>query len=173
MGDALARKLGRKFLDMDLVFQDVHKVSIKEYVEANNWKAFREIEEKLLKDTLLAHTTDHVISTGGGVVETPGAAEFLQQCGLIVIHLRRSILDVKALLEADNNRANLGEPVESIWERRRPIYEKLSQYEFSLLAGESQWATAEAELEVFARRVLSGGVGTSSATIANRMFKSH
>ncbi len=71
-----------------------------------------------------------------------------------IIQLSRSIEDIKVELDLDTNRAQLGESVHDIWNRRKPLYEKLSHYEFNIAQGEKEWPRIELDLLKFVRRIL-------------------
>ena len=79
-----------------------------------------------------------VISCGGGVVETLEARQLLRG-HWPVIHIKRDIVDIQFDLEGrgsggggripmDTRRPQYagGEPLESAWARRRPMYEEVS-----------------------------------------------
>ncbi len=66
LGREVARELGMNFLDMDEEIERKTGVPIYELVQQKGWEGFREIEKKVLKDSLLLSAT--VVATGGGVV---------------------------------------------------------------------------------------------------------
>jgi pentafunctional AROM polypeptide len=82
------------------------------------------------------------------------AFDFLSKYKGPIIQLSRSIEDIKVELDQDTNRAQLGESVHDIWNRRKPLYEKISRYEFNIAQGEKEWARIELDLLKFARRIL-------------------
>lgn len=83
------------------------------------------------------------------------AFDFLSKYNGHILQLSRSIDDIKVELDQDTNRAQLGESIHDIWSRRKPLYEKLTQYEFNIAHGEKNWAKIELDLLKFLRRILA------------------
>jgi pentafunctional AROM polypeptide len=186
MGSALAAGLGWKFIDIDVEFEAFAGEKIRSFVDAHGWPAFRAKEEELVRQVVEAHSQRTVISTGGGIVETPTAFEYLlakkkvpraarprhhkthhsRVCrvalcvvcrqDVIIVQLRRNVEDVVEYLSADVSRADLGEETRKIWERRRPLYEQVSDHEFYIGRGERDWAAAERDLVDLVQRVRRG-----------------
>lgn len=154
MGAALATHLKRQFYDMDSLFESKHG-KISEYVAQNGWPAFRQLESRMLFDLVRANPHNTVISTGGGIVETAEAVSNLKNTGALVVQLVRPFEDVKATLAGDSTRAVLGEPIESVWARRKPLYQRCSHIEFSI-ASQPDWVATELNFVNFVTRVLSG-----------------
>lgn len=78
MGRALANRLNWKFIDVDLEFEAFAGEKIKDFVEKNGWPAFRVKEEELVRQVIDQNPREAIVSTGGGIVETPTALEHLQ-----------------------------------------------------------------------------------------------
>jgi pentafunctional AROM polypeptide len=70
MGRELARRMGRAFVDMDDVAVAELNMSIMDFVNANGWPKFRELEAALFARTIQQTKAGAVISCGGGIVET-------------------------------------------------------------------------------------------------------
>ncbi len=64
----LSERLSWPFIDMDKEIEGEIGTTIQEFVSANGWGAFREIEKRLLK-RLLQSSPPLIVSTGGGIVE--------------------------------------------------------------------------------------------------------
>jgi shikimate kinase len=66
VGQILAKKLGKDFVDTDTFIEDYSGCSIETLISRSGWPHFREIEKRVIK----AVTTkiDQVIATGGGAV---------------------------------------------------------------------------------------------------------
>lgn len=77
MGKALAECLKWKFIDMDSEFESFAGASIKDFVAQNGWPSFRTKEEELVRKVIQGSPRQAVVSTGGGIVETPTALEYL------------------------------------------------------------------------------------------------
>lgn len=132
MGRIAAKALNRVLIDADEALSHKLRQPLGEFVNQNGWPAFRVEELALLKDLLESKPTGHVISLGGGVVETPEARELLLQWMREkgpVVNVIRDIEEIVDYLESEKTRPSLGEPLESIYARRRPFYEQCSSYE--------------------------------------------
>jgi len=122
--------------DADAMFSTELGMTAKEYVEANGWPGFRVAETALLKKIITEHGTGHVVSLGGGVIETPENRTLLQaygQNGGPIVHIIRDIEEIVAYLDSEPTRPSLGEDLYTIYKRRRPIYHELSNFEFTNL----------------------------------------
>ncbi|KAL4244452.1 Pentafunctional AROM polypeptide [Abortiporus biennis] len=132
IGSLAASALGWTFLDADPVFEVKHKIGLKQFVQEHGWPAFREAETEILKELLRAHPHNHVISLGGGIVETPAARDFLKEYAKTnpVVHVVRDIDEVIKYLGEETARPAYGEPVIDVYSRRRPWFTECSSYEF-------------------------------------------
>ena len=66
VGQILAKKLGRDFVDIDTLIEDDSGCSIEALVSRNGWSHFREIEKRVIK--AVTTKNNQVIATGGGAV---------------------------------------------------------------------------------------------------------
>lgn len=142
LGAIGAAALGRTFVDADVVFNQ--KLGVKdglgEYVKQNGWTAFRQKELEILEELMLHYPTGHLISLGGGVVETEACrkilAEYAQTKGPVVYIVRDTDAIVKYLSTSD--RPAYGEPVMDVYRRRNPWLSECSSVELiSYSEGES------------------------------------
>ncbi|KAH9915439.1 aromatic amino acid family biosynthesis-like protein [Epithele typhae] len=132
IGELAASTLGWPFLDADAVFEQKHAIGVREFVHQHGWPAFRVAETEILQELLAKHGEGHVISLGGGIVETSGAREVLKayaQKGSVV-HIVREIDEVVAYLGAETARPAYGEPITDVFKRRAPWFAECSNYEF-------------------------------------------
>lgn len=132
MGRIAAKALNRVIIDADEALSHKLRQPLGEFVNENGWPAFRVEELALLRDLLESKPTGHVISLGGGVVEVPEARELLLQWMREkgpVVNVIRDIEEIVDYLESEKTRPSLGEPLESIYARRKPFYEQCSSYE--------------------------------------------
>jgi len=155
MGRSLANHLGWHFFDIDAEFERFVGEPIKSFVEKHGWPAFRAKEEELVRKVLDENPQRAVVSTGGGIVETPTALEYLlsKKKDAHIVELRRNLQDIIAYLGGDLTRANLGEETQKIWERRQALYEKVADHEFYLPHGEDDWEGAEQDFFALIQRV--------------------
>ena len=72
----IARQLDSDFVDMDALLEDRLGMPIARFFEEEGEAAFRQVESEVLADLL---KTDHVISTGGGVVISPRNRDLLKE----------------------------------------------------------------------------------------------
>ena len=66
VGQALAKRLERRFVDADAELVKQQSAGISEIVSSQGWDAFRQMERKVINQ--LCATDDCVVATGGGVV---------------------------------------------------------------------------------------------------------
>ncbi|KAF7419399.1 3-dehydroquinate dehydratase (3-dehydroquinase) [Pleurotus ostreatus] len=141
IGQLAASALSWTFVDADAYFEEKHQTGVREFVHKNGWPAFREAETSLLKELLTADekSTRHVISLGGGIVETEGARQLLKDYATKgpVVHVIREIDEVVKYLGAEVSRPAYGEPITDVFRRREPWYKECSNYEFV------NWVTSE------------------------------
>ena len=132
IGELAASILGWQFVDADVVFEKKHPIGVREFVQQNGWPAFRAEETAILQELLAQCSQGHVISLGGGIVETPTARELLKaytEKGPVV-HISRDIEEVVAYLGAETARPAYGEPIIEVYRRRAPWFSECSSYEF-------------------------------------------
>jgi shikimate kinase len=82
VGEILARKLGRNFVDLDGLLEEEAGRSIQDLVAAEGWERFREMEGSLIAS--VCHRHGLVIATGGGAVTRAGNVETLKRRGFVV-----------------------------------------------------------------------------------------
>src|SRR6201999_3685333 len=85
VGRHLARRLGRGFVDTDLVIERRIGCSIRTFFEQEGEDRFRDIESAVLAE--LIETSPGVIATGGGIVLRDANREMLQS-RTVCIYLR-------------------------------------------------------------------------------------
>lgn len=131
-----AAALGWSFLDADDYFVEQTGKNVTDFVAANGWPAFRETEASHLEAFLRDYPTGHVISLGGGVVETASARETLAKysaAGGPVVHVTRPIEDISRYLDAladTTSRPAWGEPIAEVFKRRKPWFKECALYDF-------------------------------------------
>ncbi|KZV97983.1 Pentafunctional AroM protein [Exidia glandulosa HHB12029] len=149
VGSIAARTLGSDwtFLDADVAFEAKHG-SLPAFVAGQGWPAFRAAETELLKD--LTTRTKHVISLGGGIVETPEAREALKAYKGPVVAISRDAQAVLDYLTRDKTRPAYGESIEDVIARRAPWFAECAKYEFvnDFLPADEGRTVAASEAEV-------------------------
>ena len=119
IGEVLAKKLDRCFVDIDKEIEKEYSLSPSEIITNSGEEYFREIETKVL--SRFAKEKSLVIATGGGVVTREENYQVLKQQGFI-IWLER---DIKELTTVDRVlSAKYG--ISRLYEERKPLYEMFS-----------------------------------------------
>lgn len=142
LGAIGAAALGRTFVDADVVFNAKlgAEDGLGDFVKQHGWAAFRQKELEILQELMLHHPTGHLISLGGGVVETEACrvllAKYAEEKGPVVYIVR----DTDAIVEflATSDRPAYGEPIMDVYHRRNPWFSECSSVELvSYQEGES------------------------------------
>ena len=81
IGVVLAKTLGMRFLDSDLVIQDREKRLLQEIINKEGMEHFLDCEERAV---LTIDVKDTIIATGGSVVYREGAMEHLKALGKVI-----------------------------------------------------------------------------------------
>ncbi|PIL27015.1 hypothetical protein GSI_10154 [Ganoderma sinense ZZ0214-1] len=132
VGELAASILGWQFIDADIVFEKKHPVGVRQFVHQNGWPAFRAEETAILQELLAQYGQGHVISLGGGIVETPAGRGLLKaytEKGPVV-HIARDIEEVITYLGEETARPAYGEPILDVYNRRALWFSECSSYEF-------------------------------------------
>ena len=124
MGRALARHLGKDFVDSDEEVQRRTGVTIPHIFDVEGETGFRQRETAALRD--LVERDNMVLATGGGAVLAEQNRALLQQNG-VVIYLKTSVHDLWQRTRHDRNRPLLqtGDPhakLSELFRQRDPLY---------------------------------------------------
>lgn len=123
VGVVLAKRLGYRFVDSDLVIQDKYGKLLHELIAENGVEGFWKIED----DVNAGIETDRsVIATGGSVIYGKNAMEHLCKIAT-VIYLKLPFEEVKLRLGDLNARGVTlrdGQTLKDLYEERTPLYEK-------------------------------------------------
>lgn len=128
IGYQLAQRLGREFVDTDVVVVAAHG-SIPGIFAARGEHGFREIEAKTVAAAIEeGKGTGRVISLGGGAVLDSGTQQLLEPC--TVVYLECDVDTVAARIARNSGRPLLdGDAVENwkaLFAARKPVYERLA-----------------------------------------------
>ena len=130
IGKKLAKKLGLTFVDTDLMIVKKHG-PIPEIFKDKGEAVFRSYEELAVADAL---KTPQVIATGGGAVLSGKSQRAIENA--IVIYLSTNGQHMKSRL-ANGNRPLLENGISDwkrIYEERKPLYERLCDFEIDCSA---------------------------------------
>ena len=125
IGKAVARRLGRQFLDFDQEIERRSGMEVREIFRVKGEEHFREMEFALTKE--LSATSGMVLSPGGGWIAQQRSVELLRSNGRI-IYLRASPEAVARRLRRVETRPLLAgrDPVvalRELYQKRRALYE--------------------------------------------------
>lgn len=125
IGKAVARRLGRQFLDFDQEIERRSGMEVREIFRLKGEEHFREMEFALTKE--LSDTGGMVLSPGGGWIAQQRSVELLRSNGRI-IYLRASPEAVARRLRRVETRPLLAgrDPVvalRELYQKRRALYE--------------------------------------------------
>ena len=123
VGVVVAKKLGFRFVDSDLVIQEKYGRLLHELIEEYGIEGFWSLENEV---NASLETDRAVIATGGGVCYEPEAMEHLGKIGTIV-YLKLSYPSLKERLGDLNARGVTLRPGQSLldlYKERIPLYEK-------------------------------------------------
>ena len=115
IGAAVAEKLGRKFIDADIAFEEMHGISPAMCIESFGEPHFRALETKTLEE--LSKLSGVVISTGGGAVTRKENYDLLHQNG-DVFFIERALGE----LSRDGRPLSMKTPAEEMYKTRLPMY---------------------------------------------------
>lgn len=121
VGEILARKLSREFVDMDALIELRAGMSIPEIFRRHGEAAFRERESQLAYELALRHGL--VIATGGGTLVNDGLREMMSRHGTVIC-LNASAAEIRARL-AENDDRPLAADWEHHFEARKQAYTRI------------------------------------------------
>jgi len=127
VGEALAKRLGYKFLDTDLMVEEETGKTITEIFDKEGEAAFRVHEKKMVKKALGKEKV--VVATGGGAIVDPENLKLMKEKGFVVglssapevILERISKMDTRPLLKSDASKDRL-KKIEALLSERSPYY---------------------------------------------------
>lgn len=132
VGRALARRLGRAFVDSDAFIEDRTGVDIGFIFEKEGEAGFRLREQQAIEE--LAQLKDLVLATGGGAVTTDSNRDVLASNGA-VIYLRASVEQQRARVGRGKDRPmlqgsdDLLTRLQELMAQREPLYQSIADYE--------------------------------------------
>ena len=121
VGEVLASKLSRSFIDIDWEIEKRIQMSICDFFAKHGEPAFRKIESEVLDE--FTRKSSLIISTGGGVIKNPNNLPLLKQNGIIVL-LNRPVEQ----LATDGRPISMSCSLEKLANERLPIYNAWKDY---------------------------------------------
>lgn len=123
VGVVLAKHLGMRFIDTDLVIQEETGKLLKDLIEEEGDSGFRETEDRINASIKAEHA---VIAPGGSVVYGKNAMKHLKKISTVV-YLKLSFPAVRKRLGDLHDRGvtiKEGQTLMDLYEERSPLYEK-------------------------------------------------
>lgn len=127
VGVVLAKTLGKKFLDLDLLIQEREGDLLQNLIDKQGMVRFLEMEEQAI---LSIDESNAVIATGGSVIYSQSGMEYLSKIGKI-IYLELSFQSIESRLHNIHTRGiamGQGETLKDLYEKRVPLYEKYADF---------------------------------------------
>ena len=133
VGEALAQRLDRTFVDTDRRVVETAGVGIAQMVDAHGWLFFRERERKALR--AVSAGNQQVVATGGGIILDERNIITMKESGRVV-WLTASPKTIEVRMRGDDategNRPSLTgqgrlEEITSVLSERIPLYEKAAE----------------------------------------------
>lgn len=123
VGVLLAKLIGYKFIDSDLLIQDFAGKKLYEIIQDDGTDAFAKLESKINSEIQAERT---VIATGGSVVYYPEAMEHLKSIGTVVfLNVQKEELEKRI---GDFSKRGIlikhGESFDDLYKERMPLYTK-------------------------------------------------
>lgn len=122
IGNFLAEKTGREFLDTDEEAEKIADSSPAEIIKAQGEKSFRKIENEAVKS--ICKLSGKIIATGGGVVTNEDNFNAIRQ-NSTVFFINRDI----SVLPTDNRPLSQKNSLDDMFKIRLPLYRKFCDFE--------------------------------------------
>ncbi|OGJ44332.1 hypothetical protein A2272_01420 [Candidatus Peregrinibacteria bacterium RIFOXYA12_FULL_33_12] len=130
LGKFLAKKLNKKFVDLDEEIEKGANSKIPEIVEKHGWNYFRNLESEICAK--FAKEKNLVIATGGGIVLKDENIKNLKQNGKIIFIKCPIELCANRIKNSQNRPSLTGknfiDEFQEIWEQRKEKYEKAADF---------------------------------------------
>lgn len=123
VGIILAKQITKRFLDTDILIQNMAGKSLQSIVDNEGHMALREVEERVL---LSVRCKKHVIATGGSAAYSEQAMLHLKKNGTFVF-LQTSLEELKARIHNYETRGLAKRPDQSfqdLFDERESLYRK-------------------------------------------------
>lgn len=143
VGVVLAKSMGYRFMDSDLVIQETDGRLLCEIIEQEGVEDFNAIENRI-NSLIIADRT--VIATGGSVIYGKNAMEHFKQIGVIV-YIRLPYNEIKERLGDLTKRGvsmKKGQTLKELYDERVPLYEKYAD----IIVDEKGYGISETASEI-------------------------
>lgn len=123
IGVVLAKRLGMRFVDTDLLIQEQEGKLLHEIIAEAGEEGFLKIENQVNRDI---HVTNAVISPGGSIVYSDEAMRHFKEIGRVV-YLKVSFRTIERRIRNPQQRGVVlkeGQTLRELYEERVPLFEK-------------------------------------------------
>lgn len=123
VGVVIAKRLGKKFIDTDLLIQEQEGKLLREIIEEVGEKGFLKIENQVNRDI---NVENAVISPGGSVVYCDEAMKHYKEIGTVV-YLSASYQTIKRRIRSPKKRGVVlreGQTFRDLYDERVQLFEK-------------------------------------------------
>lgn len=135
IGKILAEKMGRPFLDTDVVLEQLYivlteqQLSCRQIAAKEGMQFFNELEHNILSLLVKDECKGHIIATGGGILSHPGNIHLIQKLGNVV-YIKASSQEIlkRLLTKGMPTYLNSEDPEGSfsaLAMKRTPLYEQV------------------------------------------------
>ena len=137
VGRQLARRMQRTFIDADHEIEARTGVGIPLIFDIEGEQGFRDRESKVIAE--LAHESDLVVATGGGVVLRPENRAALKQGGMVIyLHATPRLLFERTRLDPHRPLLQVADPmrkIEELFAQRDPLYREVADIVINSVGG--------------------------------------
>lgn len=137
VGKHLARELGYRFIDIDDIIKLKTKLTLKDYIAKYGEEKFIKLEEEIV--TALIHLENTVISTGGSIIYSGSAMDYLSKISSIIF-LDTPFNLIKSRNKSSHNKGIIGlrdNNFEELYLERCKLYKRYADKIFVPLEVES------------------------------------
>lgn len=123
IGVILAKTIGYRFLDTDLVIQELYKTTLEKLIEKQGLEGFLLTEEQAVKTI---QTNQCVIATGGSVVYREASMQHLHQ-NATIIYLKVGYEEIVSRIQNIKSRGVVireGQTLQELYQERESLYLK-------------------------------------------------
>ena len=131
VGKLVAEELALRYVCLDAEIAALAGKSIPEIVEDHSWEYFRDLEERVVRDSTARD--GQVLDTGGGVITRSANVARLKRTGIVFL-LEASIEDIVERIGGEEDRPSLTgtksftDEVSEVLKEREPLYREAAQY---------------------------------------------
>ena len=131
IGEALAKELSVRFIDTDRIIEDKYGMKLQDIIDTYGEKEFLEMEKRATLSLKLYR--DCIISTGGSIIYSKEAMEFLKKDS-VIIFLDASLTAIDSWIANKITRGivYLKKGLRSVYKERLPLYKKYADIRIKL-----------------------------------------